>query len=68
LADIALRRPSLDEVFFALTGGNDEQKAASQPGLTEFGHESSEYESGGRHRREAAGTNGATRNDSKVLW
>ncbi|MDT7722806.1 MAG: type transport system ATP-binding protein [Mycobacterium sp.] len=56
LADIALRRPSLDEVFFALT--TEDTGAKSAPRVEAAKHRQA---SGGRHRLERNGDKFATR-------
>jgi ABC-2 type transport system ATP-binding protein len=63
LLDIALRRPSLDEVFLALTTrDNNDMPAArvevGKPGRT----------SGGRHRLENSGDTSAARANAEALW
>jgi ABC-2 type transport system ATP-binding protein len=62
LLDIALRRPSLDEVFCALTTQNDDRSAA-RPG--KHVARSRDQPAGGRHRARADGRE--TRVDAKVL-
>jgi ABC-2 type transport system ATP-binding protein len=64
LLDIALRRPSLDEVFFALTSENTGDTSATHPGQ----HVAGGYgrPAGGRHRTRADGPE--PRVDAELLW
>ncbi|HZE16402.1 MAG TPA: daunorubicin/doxorubicin resistance ABC transporter ATP-binding protein DrrA, partial [Mycobacterium sp.] len=62
LADIALRRPSLDEVFFALTSESTGDTSAT---AVEAGKP--RHESGGRHRLERNGDTSALRVDAEVF-
>jgi ABC-2 type transport system ATP-binding protein len=62
LADIALRRPSLDEVFFALTSENSGDTSAI--GVEA---EKPKHTSGGRHRLERNGDTSARRVDAEAF-
>jgi ABC-2 type transport system ATP-binding protein len=61
LLDIALRRPSLDEVFFALTTENAGNTSATRV-------EAGEPEYAGRHRLVRTGDTSAARVDAEALW
>jgi ABC-2 type transport system ATP-binding protein len=61
LLDIALRRPSLDEVFFALTSGNGGEVSAARVDVAELGQVS------GRHRLARNGDTSAVRVDVAEL-
>ena len=63
LLDIALRRPSLDEVFFALTSENTGGTPATHPGQLAGGNGRA---AGGRHRARADGKE--PRADAEMLW
>ncbi|HYB36147.1 MAG TPA: ATP-binding cassette domain-containing protein [Mycobacterium sp.] len=62
LADIALRRPSLDEVFFALTTEDTGDRSGTRVEAGESGRTS-----GGRHRLERTSDMSSTRADAEVL-
>lgn len=62
LADIALRRPSLDEVFFALTSESIGDTSATGVEAGKPGHAS-----GGRHRLERDGDTSAGRVNAEVF-
>jgi ABC-2 type transport system ATP-binding protein len=61
LLDIALRRPSLDEVFFALTSGNVSEVSAARVDVAELGQVP------GRHRVARNGDTSAVRVDVAEL-
>jgi ABC-2 type transport system ATP-binding protein len=64
LADIALRRPSLDEVFFALTTDNTGAKSVARDERIKSGDRGAQHV--GRHRK-GAGDTSARRVDQEVF-
>ncbi len=66
LLDIALRRPSLDEVFLALTNQNANEMPAARVERFEFEDHGEGYV--GRHRSERNGDTSPKRADAEALW